>query len=192
MRARDADVVEADEAVVERRKAAVGLGTDVADRQARQDLVRLAITQLDDEEVRAARLTAGDELGLNDAVSGRDAGLPDPPLGRGQMRRVDLELLRLRVVSRGRLKLCARQSVCRDEHGRWTFEPCASSVWRYCRVSAGMRGQRTQPRIWVRQRIRGPATHLVVLALGHPARVSPSSCEERTTPHAAHRSLALG
>ncbi len=121
---RDLDIVEEEEAVVCRRpgpralalprtahthtalthRIVSDLGTDITDIAPLERLVRLHVPDGDDKGVRAKDLAADDELRHDGGVVGRPAERADPPLGRGERRRVDRERLAVRVPGRGGLE----------------------------------------------------------------------------------------
>ncbi len=111
---RDADVLKEHEAVV--GGVVAGLGTDVADGAAGEDLARLDVADGDDKGVGAVVLSVGDELCHDDGVVCGPAEAADPPLGGGEGGAVDLPLLRLGIQVAGVSMPC-------------TLEPWPSSVW---------------------------------------------------------------
>mmetsp|Transcript_18052 Transcript_18052/g.63838 ORF Transcript_18052/g.63838 Transcript_18052/m.63838 type:complete len:458 (+) Transcript_18052:1405-2778(+) len=116
--ARDAHVVELDPAVVQ--AVAAHLGAAVADADAGHGRVRLRVAQLHDEAVHALVVAVDDEAREYAAVRRRLPRAADPPLGRGQRRRVDVELLALRDVRRHRLQPAHVAAVAQLGHPKAT------------------------------------------------------------------------
>lgn len=80
------------------------LGSDIADVDVRQRLVRLEVPDRHNEGVRAVGLVVDDQLGHHHGVVGGAAQRADPPLGSGQVWGVDDEALVLGAPDSQRLK----------------------------------------------------------------------------------------
>lgn len=91
----DLDVVEKEEAIV--HGIVPELWADISYMDIRQSLMGLEIPYLDNEGMWAVGLSIQDQLRNHDSVVGRLSERSDPPLGGGQVRRVQCECLVLWV-----------------------------------------------------------------------------------------------
>lgn len=100
LRPGDAYIVETECSIVRTQHALERLGSQLVDFAARHELLRVEVAQLYQEQVVAVIFAVDDQPSNHDPVRGPHARGADPVLCAADGRRVDHELIRLRVKGR--------------------------------------------------------------------------------------------